>query len=68
MNVIRKVCIIVTQHKSFEIVILIAILANTIIIGSYHFMISPEEEDTLIKLNIFFVILFTIEALIKIIA
>ena len=68
MNWIRKVCIKVTQHKSFEIVILIAIVVNTIIIGSHHFMISEEEEENLTILNICFLVFFLIEALIKIIA
>ena len=68
MHWFRKVCIKVTQHKSFEIVILIAIVVNTIVIGSYHFMISEEEEETLHILNICFVVFFSIEACIKIIA
>ena len=68
MNLIRVACIKATQHKIFEIIILIAILSNTIVIGTYHFMITPESESTLNSLNIFFITLFTIEAIIKIIA
>ena len=68
MNCIRKWSIKVTQHKYFEIVILVAILTDTIIIGSYHFMISDEEVENLSTLNLFFLILFTLEAVMKIIA
>ena len=68
MNWIRVACIKATQHKIFEIIILIAIISNTIVIGTYHFMITPESEKTLDSLNIFFIIFFTIEAIIKIIA
>ena len=68
MNWIRVACIKATQHKIFEIIILIAILSNTIVIGTYHFMITTESESTLNSLNIFFITLFTIEAIIKIIA
>ena len=44
MSQLRGICIKITQHKSFEIFILIAILSNSIVIGWYHFMISVEEE------------------------
>lgn len=68
MKCIRKWSIKVTQHKCFEVVILVAILIDTIIIGSYHFMLSDVEVENLSTLNLFFVILFTLEAVMKIIA
>ena len=68
MNIIRKWSIKLTEHRCFEIVILVAILTNTVIIGSYHFMISEEYDNNLSLVNIGFVILFTIEAIMKIFA
>ena len=47
---------------------MIAILSNTIVIGTYRFMITQESEKILDSLNIFFIVFFTIEAIIKIIA
>ena len=57
-----------TEHRCFEIFILLAILVNTIVLACHHFMISDEEVDVQVAFNSSFVGLFTIEAVIKIIA
>ena len=68
MHWFRQLCIKVSQHKWFDVLTLVAILINTIALANYYFMIPDDEIRTQELLNYFFVGLFTIEAIIKIIA
>ena len=54
-------------HKRFEAIILIIILIDSVQLGYYHFMITPEESLVLMVIDRFFFIVFSIEATIKII-
>ena len=68
MHWLRKICVKVSQHKFFEVFILVAILTNTIVLANYYFMIPEDELKIQEFINYVFVGLFTIEAVIKIIA
>ena len=65
---VRSFCILLTQHRFFEVLILLSILINTIVLACHHYMISDEKETTLNRINQVFVIIFTIEAVLKITA
>ena len=68
MSCLRKWCIIITEKKAFEYAILISILINTVLLGSYHFMMDEYWEGTINFFNSFFISVFAIEAIMKIIA
>ena len=44
MSWLRKWCIIITEKKGFEYFIIASILANTIILGSFYFMMEESEK------------------------
>lgn len=67
-NEIRKFCIDIERNQKFENFILIAILLNTVVLASTYYTASTEFEAVLNGLNIFFMIIFILEAFIKIIA
>ncbi|XP_013922794.1 PREDICTED: voltage-dependent L-type calcium channel subunit alpha-1S, partial [Thamnophis sirtalis] len=70
-NPVRKACIAIVEWKPFEIIILLTIFANCIALAIY---LPMPEDDTnkmnsrLEKLEYFFLIVFAIEAMLKIIA
>ena len=47
---------------------LVSILSNTVILAYYHFMIPEDEHKTLLNLDKIFIIIFTLEAILKIAA
>lgn len=65
---IRDWCIYITDHKHFDNFIMICIMCNTFVLGFVWYM-QPESFDTPIDvINYFFMLVFTVEAIIKIIA
>ncbi|XP_061488483.1 voltage-dependent L-type calcium channel subunit alpha-1S isoform X2 [Rhineura floridana] len=70
-NPVRKACIAIVEWKPFETIILLTIFANCIALAIY---LPMPEDDTnkvnsrLEKLEYFFLIIFAIEAMLKIIA
>uniref|UniRef100_A0A8D2JGV0 Voltage-dependent L-type calcium channel subunit alpha n=1 Tax=Varanus komodoensis TaxID=61221 RepID=A0A8D2JGV0_VARKO len=70
-NPVRKACIAIVEWKPFETVILLTIFANCVALAIY---LPMPEDDTnrvnsrLEKLEYFFLIVFAIEAMLKIIA
>ena len=64
----RSFCIQLTQHRFFEMLILFAILVNTVVLASHHFMMSDDKIETFRKINLFFISFFTLEAVLKITA
>uniref|UniRef100_A0A8D0H471 Voltage-dependent L-type calcium channel subunit alpha n=1 Tax=Sphenodon punctatus TaxID=8508 RepID=A0A8D0H471_SPHPU len=70
-NPLRKACISIVEWKPFEIVILLTIFANCVALAVYLPMPEDDTNTTnsrLEKIEYFFLIVFAIEALIKIIA
>ncbi|KAH0618760.1 hypothetical protein JD844_018219 [Phrynosoma platyrhinos] len=70
-NPVRKACIAIVEWKPFETIILLTIFANCVALAIYLPM--PEEDNNkmntrLEKLEYFFLIVFAIEAAMKIIA
>ncbi|XP_036765377.2 voltage-dependent L-type calcium channel subunit alpha-1S isoform X1 [Manis pentadactyla] len=70
-NPLRKACISVVEWKPFETIILLTIFANCVALAVYLPM--PEDDNntlnlSLEKLEYFFLIIFSIEAAMKIIA
>ncbi|XP_074833425.1 voltage-dependent L-type calcium channel subunit alpha-1S [Carettochelys insculpta] len=68
---LRKACISIVEWKPFEIIILLTIFANCIALAVYLPM--PEDDtnasnSSLEKIEYIFLIIFTIEAMLKIIA
>ena len=55
------------SHK-FELFIVVAILLNAIVLGFHHYTISKELEGILEGLNLTFMFIFVVEAIIKITA
>ena len=67
-NKIRDFCIKLTDHKQFDNFIMICIMCNTFVLGFVWYM-QPESFETPIDVfNYFFMLVFTVEAIIKIIA
>uniref|UniRef100_A0A7M4EFE7 Voltage-dependent L-type calcium channel subunit alpha n=1 Tax=Crocodylus porosus TaxID=8502 RepID=A0A7M4EFE7_CROPO len=70
-NPLRKACISIVEWKPFEIIILLTIFANCVALAVY---LPMPEDDTnatnsrLEKIEYVFLIIFTIEAMLKIIA
>ena len=65
---IRKFCFKVTKHKSFDLFIMICILANTFLLG-FNWYMQPESFKTPIEIvNYVFMTIFTLEAIVKILA
>ncbi|XP_062996842.1 voltage-dependent L-type calcium channel subunit alpha-1S [Elgaria multicarinata webbii] len=70
-NPVRKACIAIVEWKPFETVILLTIFANCVALAIY---LPMPEDDTnkvnsrLEKLEYFFLLVFAIEAMLKIIA
>ena len=67
-NSIRDFCIKVTSARSFETVVMMAIIVNTLVLSMRWFGQSDEMVMVLEFINFSFNILFTIEAIVKIIA
>ncbi|EHB03768.1 Voltage-dependent L-type calcium channel subunit alpha-1S [Heterocephalus glaber] len=70
-NPLRKACISIVEWKPFEIIILLTIFANCVALAVYLPM--PEDDNNTLnlgleKLEYFFLIVFSIEAAMKIIA
>ena len=68
MSYIRRQCVKWTQHKSFEAIILLAIVIDSVQLAYYYFMISEDELFVLMVIDRLFFALFTIEAALKITA
>ena len=65
---IRNLCIRFTETKSFDMFIMICILCNTFVLG-FNWYMRPESYKTPIDVvNYIFAAIFTIEAILKIIA
>jgi len=60
--------IILTEHRFFDTFIMICILANTVVLGFVWYMQSQGIKDVLEVLNYCFMAIFTVEAIVKIIA
>ena len=57
-----------TENRPFEVIMFLSILLNTLILAYYHFMITEDEHETLMTLDKIFIIIFTLEAVLKITA
>ena len=68
MNFYRKYCYIIIEKKVFKLAMMIVIFINTIVLSSYYFMIPKRTEEILNSINLFFTLILTFEALLKIIA
>ena len=64
----RNWCINVTEHRFFDMFIMICILANTFILGFNWYMQPDTYKDPIEIINYIFMAIFTIEAIVKIIA
>ena len=64
----RNFMIIVTEHKHFDLFIMICILLNTFVLGFNWYMQPQIYKDVLEIFNYAFMVIFTIEAILKIIA
>ena len=64
----RNWCIILTEHRFFDLFIMICILANTFILGFNWYMQPESYKDPIEVINYIFMAIFTIEAIVKIIA
>jgi len=65
-NKIRKACFNLCEKQWFEIVILSGIFVNTLCFGLIYFNMSDDWKQTLFILEIFFVVVFSLEAILKI--
>lgn len=67
-SALRRWCIIVTEHAAFDMSIMIAIMGNTALLA-FNWYMQPEDYETPIAvINYIFVVIFTVEAIIKLIA
>ena len=64
----RNFMIIVTEHKHFDLFIMVCILLNTFVLGFNWYMQPQIYKDVLEIFNYAFMVIFTIEAILKIIA
>lgn len=67
-NCFVKVCHKISSSQKFETLILTCILLNTCVLGAVHYNMSEEMEQILEQLNLGFLVIFSLEAIIKIIA
>lgn len=65
---LRNFCITVTEHAFFDMFIMICIMANTFILGFNWYMQPDSYKDPIQIINYVFMVIFTIEAIMKIIA
>lgn len=68
LNKCKKISVVITEHKYFEIFILLCILLNTIVLACHHFMILESTEQIFGSINSFFIFIFALEAVLKLIA
>uniref|UniRef100_A0A3B4YF28 Calcium channel, voltage-dependent, L type, alpha 1S subunit, a n=1 Tax=Seriola lalandi dorsalis TaxID=1841481 RepID=A0A3B4YF28_SERLL len=71
MNPFRKACISIVEWKPFEIIILLAIFANCVALAVYLPMPEEDSNNTnsnLESLEYIFLIIFSIECFLKIVA
>ena len=67
-NIIRIACIKITQHKYFERFIMVSICLNTFVL-TLNWLNEPDALHTItFSLNLIFMGIFTLEAIIKLIA
>lgn len=67
-RIIRNWCIHLTEHRYFDLFIMSCIMGNTFILG-FNWYMQPESYKTPIDvINYIFMVIFTIEAITKIIA
>ena len=64
----RNLLIKITESRSFDTFIMVCILGNTFVLGFVWYMQSQGFKDVLEIFNYAFVVIFTIEAILKIIA
>ena len=67
-NWFRELCIRISGSNRFEIFIVIAILLNTCVLASTYFMMPEAVKQVLEALNILFMVIFALEAVIRITA
>ena len=68
MSHLRRFCTKVTEHKTFDIFILVCIFLNTIGLACYYFMMPHYQIMLLNRINFAFIFIFAIESIMKIIA
>ena len=65
---LRRCSFIITEHSAFNLFIMLAIMANTVLLA-FNWYMRPEDYELPISiLNYTFVTIFTVEAIIKLIA
>ena len=67
-NKCKKLSVVTTEHRYFEIFILICILCNTIVLACHYFMIPETTSLIFESINSFFISVFILEAVMKLIA
>lgn len=67
-NCLRDACIKFTTHKTFDMAIMIFIMLNTLVLAFNWYMMPVSFLPYLEAINYFFMIVFTVEAILKIIA
>ena len=65
---LRNAMIHLTEHRNFDMFIMICIIANTFVLGFNWYMQPQSYKDVLEVFNYTFMVIFTVEALVKIIA
>lgn len=65
---LRNSMIHLTEHRNFDMFIMICILANTFVLGFNWYTQPQSYKDVLEIFNYTFMIIFTVEAVVKIIA
>jgi len=65
---IRNWCIGLTEHRIFDFTIMLCIIANTFILGFNWYMQPETFKDPISIVNYIFMVIFTVEAILKIIA
>ena len=67
-SIVRDWTISVTEHHCFESFIMVCIIANTVVLGFSWYMQSQGLIDIRDSINYAFMVIFTLEATVKVIA
>lgn len=65
---IRTKCILFVSHKAFDMTIMILIILNTLVLAFNWYMMPAYFVEPIEWVNMFFVVIFTLEAVFKIFA
>ena len=68
MSSLRNCCISLVEDKRFDNFIMYCIIGNTVVLSLFWYMQPKTFETPLELINMLFVLIFTLEAIIKIIA